>query len=50
VMAVKGKSRPEILAALAERTGNTREAELARCIDEIGKIARLRLEALLGPG
>jgi 2-oxo-4-hydroxy-4-carboxy-5-ureidoimidazoline decarboxylase len=48
VMAVKGKSRPEILAALAERIGNTREAEFARCLDEIGRIARLRLDALLG--
>jgi 2-oxo-4-hydroxy-4-carboxy-5-ureidoimidazoline decarboxylase len=47
VMAVKGKSRPEILAALTERIGNTREAEFARCLDEIGKIARLRLDALL---
>jgi 2-oxo-4-hydroxy-4-carboxy-5-ureidoimidazoline decarboxylase len=47
VMAVKGRSRHEILAALAERTGNTRDAEFARCIDEIGKIARLRLDALL---
>jgi len=48
VMAVKGRSRQEILAALAERTGNTREAEFARCLEEIGKIARLRLDALLG--
>jgi 2-oxo-4-hydroxy-4-carboxy-5-ureidoimidazoline decarboxylase len=48
VMAVKGKTRQEILAALAERTGNTRDAEFARCLDEIGKIARLRLDALLG--
>jgi 2-oxo-4-hydroxy-4-carboxy-5-ureidoimidazoline decarboxylase len=48
VMAVKGKSRQEILAALASRIGNTREAEFARCIEEIGKIARLRLDAMLG--
>jgi 2-oxo-4-hydroxy-4-carboxy-5-ureidoimidazoline decarboxylase len=47
VMAVKGKTRQEILATLAERTGNTRDAEFARCLDEIGKIARLRLDALL---
>ena len=45
-MAVKGKSRQEILAALASRVGGTRDAEFARCIDEIGKIARLRLDAL----
>lgn len=48
VMAVKGKCRPEILAALSERIGNTREAEFARCLEEIGKIARLRLDAMLG--
>jgi 2-oxo-4-hydroxy-4-carboxy-5-ureidoimidazoline decarboxylase len=46
VMAVKGKSRQEILAALASRLGGTRDAEFARCIEEIGKIARLRLDAL----
>ena len=46
VMAVSGKSRQEILAALASRVGGTRDAEFARCIDEIGKIARLRLDAL----
>ena len=46
VMAVKGKSRREILTALASRVGGTRDAEFARCIEEIGKIARLRLDAL----
>jgi 2-oxo-4-hydroxy-4-carboxy-5-ureidoimidazoline decarboxylase len=46
VMAVKGKSRQEILTALASRVGGTRDAEFARCIEEIGKIARLRLDAL----
>jgi 2-oxo-4-hydroxy-4-carboxy-5-ureidoimidazoline decarboxylase len=46
VMAVKGKSRQEILTTLASRVGGTRDAEFARCIDEIGKIARLRLDAL----
>jgi 2-oxo-4-hydroxy-4-carboxy-5-ureidoimidazoline decarboxylase len=49
VMAVKGKSRREILDALSLRTGGTREAEFARCLEEIGKIARLRLDAMLGP-
>ena len=47
VMAVKGKSRHEILTALVSRVGGTRDAEFARCIEEIGKIARLRLDALL---
>lgn len=50
VMAVTGRSRQEILAALAERSGNTREAEFARCLDEIGKIARRRLDALIVSG
>ena len=47
VIAVKGRSREEILAALTARIGNTRDTEFARCIEEIGKIARLRLDALL---
>jgi 2-oxo-4-hydroxy-4-carboxy-5-ureidoimidazoline decarboxylase len=50
VMAVKGRSRQEILAELASRTGGKREAEFARCLDEIGKIARLRLDAMFGAG
>jgi len=49
VTAVKGRSRREILAELASRVGGTRDAEFARCLGEIGKIARLRLDALLGP-
>ena len=48
VMAVKSRSRHEILAALASRIGNTRDAEFERCLDEIGKIARFRLDALFG--
>jgi len=46
VMAVKGRPRSEILAALAARLGNSREVEVARCLEEIAKIARLRLAAL----
>jgi 2-oxo-4-hydroxy-4-carboxy-5-ureidoimidazoline decarboxylase len=48
VMAVRGKSRQEILAALASRLVNSPDDEFARCIDEIARIARLRLDALLG--
>jgi len=48
VMAVRGRSRQEILAELASRVGGTRDAEFARCLGEIGKIARFRLDALLG--
>jgi 2-oxo-4-hydroxy-4-carboxy-5-ureidoimidazoline decarboxylase len=46
VMAVKGKTREAILATLAARLGNPREEEFARCLAEIGGIARLRLAAL----
>jgi 2-oxo-4-hydroxy-4-carboxy--5-ureidoimidazoline (OHCU) decarboxylase len=46
-MAVKGRSRSEILAALAARVENPRQVEFARCLEEIVKIARLRLAALL---
>ena len=49
VMAVKGKTRQDILAALAARAGNPRDVEFARCLDEIGRIARLRLAALFEP-
>ena len=47
VMAVKHRSKQDILAALAARTGNHREQEFASCLVEIGKIGRLRLDALL---
>jgi len=50
VMAIKGRSRQEILAELASRVGGTRGDEFARCLEEIGKIARLRLDAMFGPG
>ncbi len=47
VMAVKQRSKHEILDALASRVGNAREQEFATCLAEIGKIGRFRLEALL---
>lgn len=46
VMAVRNSNRQEILAAFAERLGNDPEAEFARAIAEIHKIARLRLQAM----
>ena len=46
VMAVRGSSRAEILAAFEERLGNDRSAEFETALAEIHKIARLRLEAL----
>jgi len=50
VMAVKGRSRAEILAALEARLQNARGDEFARCLAEIGKIARFRLDTLFAGG
>ena len=47
VMAVKHRSKHEILAALAARVANAREQEFATCLSEIGKIGKLRLDAML---
>ena len=47
VMAVKQRSKDEIFSAFASRVANAREQEFATCLAEIGKIGRLRLEALL---
>ena len=47
VMAVKHRSKHEILAALVSRVENSRAQELATCLSEIGKIGRLRLDAML---
>jgi len=46
VMAVRGRSRQEILAAFRRRIGNEPAVEFANAIGEIHKIAKLRLEAL----
>jgi allantoate deiminase len=46
-MAVKHRSKHDILAALAARVANDRQQEFATCLTEIGKIGRLRLDALL---
>lgn len=46
VMAVKGSSRQEILAAFEERLGNDAAAEFERAIKEIHRIARFRLNEL----
>ena len=48
VMAVKGYGKAEILAALEERLKNDGEEERGRSLAEINKIARLRLEELIG--
>lgn len=46
VVAVKGLQRDDILAAMAERLDNDAATEQRRAINEIHKIARLRLGAV----
>ena len=48
ILAVRGKGRAEILASLAERVSNSPEREFAQCLAQIARIARFRLEDLLG--
>ena len=45
VIAVKGLDRYQIMAAMEERLQRDRDTELRACLREIGKIARLRLQA-----
>jgi 2-oxo-4-hydroxy-4-carboxy-5-ureidoimidazoline decarboxylase len=47
VMAVKGSSKAQILAAFAERLAQPPEVEFDRALQEIARIARLRLETLI---
>ncbi len=49
VMAVKHRVKQDIFDALAARLANPRDQEFASCLNEIGKIGRLRLHALLRP-
>ena len=46
VMAVRGSSRAEILAAFERRLGHDYDQEFETALEEIHKIARLRLEAM----
>jgi len=46
VMAVRNSNRQEILSAFEARLQNSPEEEFERAIEEIHKIARLRLEAM----
>jgi 2-oxo-4-hydroxy-4-carboxy-5-ureidoimidazoline decarboxylase len=45
VIAVKGRSRYQIMDAIEERLQNDRDVEFATCLDQIGQIARFRLDA-----
>ena len=47
ILAVRGRGRAEILAAFAERLSNDAEAEFARALAEVARIARLRLSGLI---
>jgi 2-oxo-4-hydroxy-4-carboxy-5-ureidoimidazoline decarboxylase len=49
IIAVKGLSRAEILAAFAERLENDAETEFATAIAQIHRIAGFRLAALFDP-
>lgn len=46
IIAVRGLDRAEILAAFERRVGNDRATELRAALDEVHKIARLRLDAM----
>ena len=49
ILAVKGKTRAEILAAFEQRLHNAAEAELQEALDQIARIAELRLADLIRP-
>jgi len=48
VIAVKGLSRYQIMGSVDARLNNDRDTEFKTCLREIGKIARFRLDSLLG--
>jgi 2-oxo-4-hydroxy-4-carboxy-5-ureidoimidazoline decarboxylase len=47
IMAVKGRRRDEILAAFERRLNNSVQTEFDEALDQIARIARLRLGALI---
>jgi 2-oxo-4-hydroxy-4-carboxy-5-ureidoimidazoline decarboxylase len=47
ILAVKGKSRRQILAAFEERLANSLEAEFEEALTQIARIARFRLDDLI---
>jgi 2-oxo-4-hydroxy-4-carboxy-5-ureidoimidazoline decarboxylase len=49
VVAVRGLTRGDIISRLEQRLGNERAEEIATCLQEIGRIARFRLQDLLDP-
>jgi 2-oxo-4-hydroxy-4-carboxy-5-ureidoimidazoline decarboxylase len=48
ILAVRGYDRAGVLGALARRVDNDPETEFAECLAQVARIARFRLEAMLG--
>ncbi|WP_300300622.1 2-oxo-4-hydroxy-4-carboxy-5-ureidoimidazoline decarboxylase [Ferrovibrio sp.] len=48
IIAVKLRRKAQIFAAFEQRIGNDRVTEFTTALSEVGRIARIRLEALLG--
>lgn len=48
IVAVTGMSRADILAAFATRVGNAPDVEFRTALDNVHRIARIRLDALAG--
>jgi len=47
IVAVRGLSRADIIERMSARLANTEAQELAACLHEIGRIARLRLQDMI---
>lgn len=47
IIAVKGRSRPEIMKAMEERLGHSPDIEFETALDQIAQISRFRLDAML---
>jgi 2-oxo-4-hydroxy-4-carboxy-5-ureidoimidazoline decarboxylase len=47
ILAVRGRTRSEILADFARRLDNSADAEFAEALDQIARIARFRLDDLI---
>lgn len=50
VVAVKGLTRQQIMDRVEARLANDRDTEFRTCLNEIGKIARFRLDAMFAAG
>jgi 2-oxo-4-hydroxy-4-carboxy-5-ureidoimidazoline decarboxylase len=49
ILAVRGRTRSEILADFARRLDHSADAEFAEALDQIARIARFRLDDLIPP-